>query len=676
MTTARGEAASGAAVNAVGAESPQSIESPGLVGQRLTLNAFHQLAGVLAGYPYVKLVIDRPNATIHFVNHARYTFHSDYIAECLLNIPASELDKNIDEFNRSVYLDPKRRFYVGILALHDRGGGPFFSLETVEIDNMDADMVTYFFDFVKDQVDPSLPLKFKPANHLQETIVAKLDAGKMPRVFNHEIFASASYVCLNPGTATGRLRRFLHEADYRRAFPTLEWFDIIAMPRVPDDIPRVSGILNSQHTTPLSHTNVLAAGWQVPNAIQLGALEQIDAKGLDGQWVTYSVSANATEVSLAKTAKPADITTRPAWSVHQIKMEEPEIARAPICDLSKLRMTDRYRYGTKAANLGELYYLLENGSQRLLGYYRVRRPPRENLLPHLAGLLGVPENADLERAAFEFLRANIVVPRGISIPFTVQEQFLVSSPRIQQAIGKLKMALELNAREIDPLCLNLQNLICNARMPDPIRDYIDRQIAANLAGVSSFVVRSSSNAEDLENFSAAGIYESINHVTSAEHLFAGIKEVWASLCSARSVRLQNDAGISLDDVYMGIIVQEEIKADIGGVMVTTNPISAGDFRNVYLNVSGKSVVNVVQGSELPYQYLYNTVEGSGQTLSLGSAEKDLSDKQKARLQRLAILGRLLQSHFSPDYTFSSPIDVEWAANDETIFILQLRPYAG
>jgi hypothetical protein len=111
--------------------------------------------------------------------------------------------------------------------------------------------------------------------------------------------------------------------------------------------------------------------------------------------------------------------------------------------------------------------------------------------------------------------------------------------------------------------------------------------------------------------------------------------------------------------------------------VTTNPMNAsGDFRNVYLNVSAKSVTNVVQGSELPYQYMFNTVEGGGQTLSIGNAPHDLDETQKARLQKLSVLGRLLQSHFSPDYTFSAPIDVEWVANDETIFILQLRPYAG
>ncbi len=81
------------------------------------------------------------------------------------------------------------------------------------------------------------------------------------------------------------------------------------------------------------------------------------------------------------------------------------------------------------------------------------------------------------------------------------------------------------------------------------------------------------------------------------------------------------------------------------------------------------------GTELPLQYLFNTVEGGGRTLSLGDSERDLEPEQLALLGKMAFAGRLLQSHFSPDYTFSWPVDVEWLANERGLYILQLRPYA-
>jgi phosphoenolpyruvate synthase/pyruvate phosphate dikinase len=164
-------------------------------------------------------------------------------------------------------------------------------------------------------------------------------------------------------------------------------------------------------------------------------------------------------------------------------------------------------------------------------------------------------------------------------------------------------------------------------------------------------------------------------VTTAENIFDSIKQVWASLVSPRSVKLRRDVNISLDDCYMGVIIQEEVKAEIGGVMVTTNPTNKNDFRNIYMNVSKHSVENIVQGVVKPYQYLYNTVEGGGRTLSMGTAKSDLDEAYQHILQNLAIAGRLLQSHFSPDYTYNSAVDIEWLATDKCISILQLRPFS-
>lgn len=646
-----------------------------VVGERLTLQAFHQLAGVLAGYPFVKVVVDRTQSLIHFINNARYQFHVDYIGEQILHTDLARLLAEIDQFNRSVYFQPDRRFYLGIVALHAKGDRHFFSMETVEVDTMDAEMLRFFYRFVRERLDPGLALLFKPANHGQEAYVATIEPSEIPRIYNHEIFASSDYVPLNKGRSRGRLRLFKTEQEYRHKFHTIDWYDILVMDRVPDDIPRVSGLINSQHTTPLSHTNVLASGWQIPNAIRIGALELVEREQLDGHWVQYDVEFDAPSIKLEKIEKPAEIAQRPAWCTQEVKIEEPETARTPIERLENLRMTDRFRYGTKAANLGELHRVLERGSERLLGFYAISRPPRTNLIPYLSKLLGVPETGGLARASWEFLRAAIEVPRGIAIPFSVQQEFLQASPQIQQQIGKLKIALELDAKLIDPLCLELQRMIRSARMSNALRDHLDSQIVKHLGGVSSLVVRSSSNAEDLEGFSAAGIYESINHVTTADKLFESIREVWASLISPRSVRLRREVGISLDDCYMGIIIQEEVKSDMGGVLVTRNPTQHDDFRNVYINVSCRSVINVVQGTDLPYQFLYNTVEGGGRTLSFGNARQDLAPERKALLQKLALVGRLLQSHFSQDYTFSNPLDIEWAASGDRIYLLQLRPYA-
>ncbi len=642
----------------------------------LSLLAFNQLAGNMAGIPFVKVVVERETQKTHFINNDDYLFHADYIAEKIQGITKEELRAKIDDFNKLVYLSPNRPYFLGILGQHQVAEGSFFTLETVEIDNMDQEMLLTFFNTVKQNLDLTLPLFFKPANHLQEKSVLQIDAAVLPRLYNHELFATKDFVALNNGEAKGRLRVFNDVDTYRASLASVKWYDIIVMDRVPDDIPRVSGIINSEHTTPLSHTNVLACGWQIPNAVQIKSRERAAQNGLDGQWVRYVVDQKFSGIILEKIPTPEPLPEKPAWSLHHIHLEEPETAHTPILPLDDLRMTDRFRYGTKAANLGELRHLLEVGSSRLTGFYRVPRPPRANLLSYLADYLKVPNDATLPDRAWQFLKSAASVPRGIALPFSLQQEFLQSSWKIQQLIGKLKMALEMNAKEVDVLCLQIQQLIKTTRLADKIRDQIDEQISLHMAGVRTFVVRSSSNAEDLKDFSAAGIYESINHVTSADKIFESVKEVWASLVSPRSVRLRQDVGISLDDCYMGVIIQEEVQSDMGGVLVTTNPTNpATDFRNVYVNASDKSAIEVVTGKTLPFQYLYNTVEGGGRTLSIGSSKEDLGDAKKGTLQKLAFVGRLLQSHFSQDYGFSTPADIEWAAQGDQIFILQLRPYA-
>lgn len=651
----------------------------GVVGQRLQLNVFFQLAGKLAGHPFVKVVVDRVEGRMHFINNNRYPFHADYVGEQILGRPVGAIDLEIDAFNQTVYFDHDRRFFFGILSLQKTTEhGPdaqFYTLETVEVDTMDRAMVEYFYRFVREWVDPLMAMLFKPANTLQEQIVKEIDPLELPRIFSHQLFAASRFIALNPGKAVGRIRAFKTDMDYKRVAHTIEWYDIVVMHRVPDDIPRVAGIINAHHTTPLSHTNVLASGWKIPNSIQLGIFAQIEKEGLHETWVEYTVENSATEVLLKKTTAPADVAAAPAWKVNRVEIESPEVVNTPIRSLDELRASDRYKFGTKAANLGEIRYVLQHGSERMLGFYRVSRPPRENLMPYLAKFLGVSETDDIAAATHDFMKKALTVPKGIAVPFSYQQEFLESSSRIQQAIGKLKMALELNARETDSICLNLQQMIRGVRMPDKLRNRIDSEIAKHLSGVSAFVIRSSSNAEDLQGFSAAGIYESISHVSKADKIFESIKEVWASLLSPRSVRLRHQVGISLDDCYMGVIIQEMIESEIGGVLVTTNPSNAKDFRNVYMNVSAKSVENIVHGSVLPIQMIYNTVEGGGRTLSLGDFPDGVDAVQASQLQKLAFAGRLLQSHFSPDYTFSQPVDIEWLAGSGSIGILQLRPYS-
>ncbi|MVO88779.1 phosphoenolpyruvate synthase [Streptomyces sp. p1417] len=670
-----------------------------VVGENLSLPLFRTLSGVLAGHPYLKVVVDRAENTWHLLDTGAHPFHVDYIATRVLGMDLTALDADLDAFNASVYLDPGRRFLLGVLSLHadeeaDGRERSFLVLETTEADTMHGELLELFYEFVRTRLDARLPLLLKPANHGQEEELTAISELRVPRILSHELFGTRTRTPLNPGEATGRLRYFRTHDAYTAytaaADPGLGWADIVAMPCLPDDVPRVAGFLNTAPITPLSHTNVLASGWGIPNAIVRDLDQLVERDGLDGAWIRYRVSED--EISLERLDHEPALRA-PAWHQQRIRLEPPLLEDTPVLALHRLRAADRDRYGTKAANLGELHHVLDSRTADLTAFYGRPRPPREDLYGHLAARLGLdapPTVAELRAAAAGFVARTVDAPDGVALPFALQQHFLASSPALQQGIGKLKMALELDAFDVlDSLCLQLQHLVRHTPVPESVTRQIGQALTAPADPDGRLVVRSSSNAEDLPGFSAAGVYDSVTTVRGTGELLDAVRQVWASLLSPRSVRLRHQVGISLDDTYMGVIIQEYVPASLGGVLVTCDPTRREDFRNVYLNCSPGSPEQVVDGSVLPQQYLYNTVEGGGRTVALGSWGGGLDAATRARLADLSLTGRLLQSHFSgpvagpgkpagsddPDGV-DRPLDIEWLLTDRGGFrLVQIRPYA-
>ncbi|MGB8944459.1 MAG: PEP/pyruvate-binding domain-containing protein [Streptomyces sp.] len=654
-----------------------------VIGEHLSLPLFRTLSGVLAGHPYLKVVVDRAEHTWHLLDTAAHPFHVNYIATRVLGMELAALDADLDAFNASVYMDPGRRFLLGVLSLHpeqDTEGRErtFLVLETTEADTMHGELLAFFYEFTRERVDSRLPVLLKPANHGQEEELAAISELHVPRILSHELFGSRTRTPLNPGDATGRLRYFRTHEEYAAAEAALGWADIVAMPCLPDDVPRVAGFLNTAPITPLSHTNVLASGWGIPNAIVRDLDQLVDRDQLDDAWVRYRVRED--EILLERLDHEPDLRA-PAWHQQRIRLEPPLLEDTPVLALHRLRSADRDRYGTKAANLGELHHVLDSRSADLIAFYGRPRPPREDLHGHLAARLGLdaPSTAELRSRAADFVATTVGAPEGVALPFALQQHFLASSPALQQGIGKLKMALELDATDVlDSLCLQLQHLIRHTPLPESVTRQISQAFPAAPGG--RLVVRSSSNAEDLPGFSAAGVYDSVTTVHGTGELLDAVRQVWASLVSPRSVRLRHQVGISLDDTYMGVIIQEYVPASLGGVLVTCNPTRREDFRNVYLNCSPGSPEQVVDGSVLPHQYLYNTVEGGGRTVALGSFGEALSAATRARLADLSLAGRLLQSHFSGSELggaeVDKPLDIEWLMTEQGDFrLVQIRPYA-
>ena len=99
-------------------------------------------------------------------------------------------------------------------------------------------------------------------------------------------FPGVTFLALNEAEGYGLLT--LGDPDVR---PNSR--DIVLYETLPNEIPRVAGIITSVPQTPLSHVNLRAVQDGVPNAFIKDALDDDDISDLIGGYVYYSVSRTA-----------------------------------------------------------------------------------------------------------------------------------------------------------------------------------------------------------------------------------------------------------------------------------------------------------------------------------------------------------------------------------------------
>jgi phosphoenolpyruvate synthase/pyruvate phosphate dikinase len=205
-------------------------------------------------------------------------------------------------------------------------------------------------------------------------------------------------------------------------------------------------------------------------------------------------------------------------------------------------------------------------------------------------------------------------------------------------------------------------------------------------------LRSSTNAEDLEGFSGAGLYESIVVPAnpSPGQVADALREVWASVWLQRAFEERDWYRIAHRAVAMAVLVQPMVEDAVAtGVAITGNPFKRGQ-EAVFINTqwAGTSVTGAL-GDQVPEQYLVATWTGvcepeliSRSSLAGGAPilSEDELLAQTAQLQRIhrsemeASAHAQVKAH-AKVHTKANAMDVEFALTRQRRFvILQARPY--
>src|SRR5262249_14135592 len=187
-------------------------------------------------------------------------------------------------------------------------------------------------------------------------------------------------------------------------------------------------------------------------------------------------------------------------------------------------------------------------------------------------------------------------------------------------------------------------------------------------------VRSSATAEDTEQASFAGMFESFLNVAGHDALIDRVKACWASTFGARVLFYRVKQQMPLE-MPVAVVVQRMIDSEKSGVMFTTDP-GAGDSSRMVIEAVWGLGEAIVQGAVTPDRHVLDkaslTVESSDiaekefrlewdadkhETTKVGLAG-DAMAKQPVltdgELKTLGTLARLAEEHYGV------PQDLEFA----------------
>jgi hypothetical protein len=587
------------------------------------------------GIPFTKFVLAPKTGTVYYFWTAIYPFHYNFVVEVLFPLLGAQKYPDIDTFNKVNHSGWDGDLILGAIGYQNG----IHAYEFLESDTPTPEQLR----FAHERLGATLrvpDLRYRPLSLRQQELVVL--APEIPWIGTDFVTSGATFQCLNEGRAIGRLQLLPPGADAGKL--SFEPGTIVVLDEVPLDIAPVDGILAGQLTSPLSHVNLRATAWGIPNAGQVDARRL--ATPLDGQVVLYEVHPTSLTLRAASPSEQLELSARLAAKAGPPLVQLPtvDLAFRALPELEGLTPADVVRVGAKAANLG---VLATRGSGK-----------------------------------------HFQVPRGLAVPFVYYQEHLLSHG-LHLEVKHLLDRAELGADDarLDRDLQELRRRILEASFDPTLRERLVAR-ARHLFGDQGLFVRSSTNAEDLPNFNGAGLYDTVPNVRGEEQLVRAVKQVWASVWNLRAFRERERWGIDHRGVYPAVIVQVGIDAQAAGVMVTTDVFRPGAKDGVTINAKRGLGIRVVDGMKVPEQVLFDeqhdvlrVISRSDDPVQLHFApEGGVREEQvvrpaepvltEERVRALVAAAREVRTLFPGP----APLDIEWLIAADGLWLVQARPY--
>lgn len=498
-----------------------------------------------------------PNV-VYFQDSRHFSLHYDFVSECLgpfVGISAEEFD------HLSLYADDQQ-LTLGAVVTPPIGFGvsaPIqeYGIQFVRYDPYSREELATLFHRVAKAIssDPNVQVYYFPSYEQSE--VAR-DNAEWFAAQGIPVSSAARWsrgnTIYSQGWALGRLK-YVAPDDINLAYSQGKLLvgDILLTDAVPAEIPPLAGVVSLTASTPNSHVAILANTYAIPFVHLAEQTDQQQALGLDGRRVVLRAYApyNRTDIQLVD----ANDTMTEEQAAEFLTLKQPS-----MLDIPAIESLGQYSASTDALEPSDINHFGGKASN----YSILRR--------------AIPENNRVA-VAFSFDLWSGFLDQTLTSGWTLREEIVdrlsgYTFPPVSPAVleHELEQIRDLikddEATHFSPV---LEDAVI-AALTDPAYDFDPNQ---------KLRFRSSTNVEDSEHFSGAGLYDSYSgcladdlddddfgpsHCDPDERKERGvlraIRKVFASFYNQNAYLERLRHGVSEDEVGMAILVHHSFPDEI------------------------------------------------------------------------------------------------------------------
>jgi pyruvate, water dikinase len=501
----------------------------------------------------IKLVYSIQKKTLYYINSKKYLIHYDFAKEVLGYYKGHYL------FNQEQYTTNQNRIYY-LATLNHFKSSDIYTLEFFSGDGIRCEEIEVLYQKIMETSFIGNGLMFYSTNDRWSSCTA------LPTISSEELYKGQNFQSLNPGEGYGYLKKIgIHDLDNEY----IGRHDVVLTNGIPNDMPVTAGIITTEFQTPLSHINVLSHNRGTPNMALRDGWTNQQMNSLAGKLVYLNVTLDSFYIRGA--SLPEAQTFWSAKEPTEIQTLDLDTLPRGLIDLELAGVEAVASIGGKAANFAEVKKIrfgdeplpMPEGDFAIPVYYYWKHLKKRGLDRFIQAML--TDVAFMEDAKYRAL---------------VLEQLRDS---IRQA-------------PIDPELLNLVYL----------------QVSQS-PGFTNWRFRSSTNAEDIEGFNGAGLYDSYTGIPGHpdKTIERAIKKVWASLWNFRAFEEREYFRIDHTTVAMAVLCHRSFPSEVAnGVAITENLYNPNNAA-VTINVQWgeMSIVNPEE-NYLPDGIIYYLLEGS------------------------------------------------------------------